>query len=332
MLACALPPPTRRDPQVIRSENNLEKCRKLWETFSPGKDVWDDWNLMFAFHDQDNHQLNFLVHEASDRTPDGLVPLVHDTKRQRFTLMGGSYPDGRILWIRNEDFPEFFESFPAQTVFFDLGQSWVSDLLQLQPQLEANFAEQDLRYYLLPSEFDYDFHNHIQAFASDKRQKFLYDLRHIRKREPVLHWGQQNEAELFIELVNRNFGADSDYADADNANELRRVIDELEKSGRLKTLTIEVDGEKQACSLSLLHGKKMIALYAASNNDINNLGKLLNFEAIQEGCRLQVEEISFMTGMQWKANWKMHSEACCTMRKPQGPWPAAPSAYLLRPL
>ena len=194
-------------------------------------------------------------------------------------------------------------------------------MLQLHPQFEANFSEQELRYYMVPSEFGYDFHNHLETFSSDKKQKFLYDLRNIRKREPTLHWGDDDEADLFIGLVNRNFGDASDYANDDNANELRRVIDELHRSGRLKTLTIEVEGAEQAVSLSLLHGNKMVALYASSNNDYNNLGKLLNVETIQEACRLRVDEISFMTGMKWKADWKMKSEPCLTMRKPPAPWP-----------
>lgn len=271
---------------------------------------------MYAFHDQDKHRLNFLVHESSDGQADGLVPLIFDTTKNRYTLMAGSYPDGRILWLRNEDFPEFFEHFPEQTVLFDLREGWVGKLLQLHPQFEANFSEQDTRYLLVPSEFEFDFYKHVDTFERDKKQKFLYDLRHIRKREPTLCWGNSNEAELFIDLVNRNFGAESDYADDSNANELRRVIAELERSGRLRTLTIEVDGEKQAVALSVHHGNKMIALYAASNNDYNNLGKLLNVETIQEACRLRVDEISFMTGMQWKANWKMKGEFCRTMRKP----------------
>jgi hypothetical protein len=307
---------------VIRTETDIQECRKLWAMLSPGQDAWDDWDLMFAFHDQDRHRLNFLVHQTSDGRPDGLVPLVHDTQQDRFTLMAGSYPDGRILWLQRQDFPEFFEQFPDRTVLFDLRQSWVSGLLELYPQFESNFAEQDLRYYLVPSDFEFDFHKHLDTFSSDKKQKFLYDLRNIRKREPTLRWGGQNEADLFIELVNRNFGAESDYTNEDNANEVRRIINELERSGRLKTLTIEVDGTTQAVSLSLLYGDKMIALYAASNNDYNNLGKLLNVETIQEACRLRLAEISFMTGMQWKANWKMKGEPCVTMRKPPAPWPA----------
>jgi hypothetical protein len=306
---------------VIRTETDIQECRKLWAMLSPGQDAWDDWDLMYAFHDQDRHRLNFLVHQADDGRPDGLVPLVHDTKQDRFTLMAGSYPDGRILWLKYQDFPEFFEQFPERTAFFDLKQSWVSGLLDLYPQFAANFAEQDLRYYLVPSDFEFDFHKHLDTFSSDKKQKFLYDLRNIRKREPTLHWGSENEADLFIELVNRNFGAESDYADENNANEVRRIVEELERSGRLKTLTIEVDGTRQAVSLSLLYGDKMITLYAASNNDYNNLGKLLNVETIQEACRLQLAEISFMTGMQWKANWKMKGEPCVTLRKPPAPWP-----------
>ena len=235
-------------------------------------------------------------------------------------LIAGSYPDGRTLWIRNEHFPEFFDAFPARTVLFDLRDSCVSELLAECPQFDSYFAEQDLRYFLVPAEFDYNFNNHIERFTTEKRQKFNYDLRNIRKREPVLHWGEEDKADLFIDLVNRNFGVESDYANDDDANEVRRVVDELKQSDRLKTLTIEVGGSPQAVSMSLLHGNKMVALYAASNNDFNNLGKLLNFETIQEACRLRVDEISYMTGMQWKANWQMKSEPCRTMRKPPGPW------------
>jgi hypothetical protein len=301
----------------VRTEQDAGECRKLWEQFSPCEDAWDDWDLIFAFHDEDNHHFHFVVHENGEGQPDGLVPLVHDTKLDRYTLMGGSYPDGRILWLRHEDFPDVFEQLPAPTALFELKGSWVNELLQRFPEYAANVADEDMRYYLVPAEFDFDFNRHLDTFSTDKRQKFLYDLRNIRKREPVLHWSNDDEAELFIELVNRNFGAESDYADANNADELRRVIDELARSGRLKTLTIEVEGTKQAVSLSLLHGDKMVALYAASNNDYNNLGKLLNVETINEACRLRVNEISFMTGMQWKANWKMKGEPCVTLRKPR---------------
>lgn len=309
---------------MIRTETDIQKCHKLWNIISPQQHAWDDWDLMFAYHHQDTHRMNFLVHEASDGRPDGLVPLVHDTEQNRYMLMAGSYPDGRTLWLQYQDFPEIFEQFPERTVFFDLKESWVSGLLQLYPQFETNFSEHDLRYLMVPSEFEYDFDKHLDTFEPDKKQKFLYDLRNIGKREPTMRWSFDNEADLFIELVNRNFGAESDYADEDNAKELRRVIDELARSGRLKTQTIVIDGVKQAVSLSLHHGNKMTALYASSNNDYNNLGKLLNVETIKEACRLRVDEISFMTGMQWKANWKMKGEPCRTMRKPIAPWPATP--------
>jgi Acetyltransferase (GNAT) domain len=308
---------------VIRTETDENACKALWNRLSPQQHAWDDWDLMHAFHDQDKHRFNFLVHESDSGEIDGLVPLVHDTHQQRYMLMGGSYPDGRVLWLRNEDFPEFFEHFPERTVFFDLKQSWADEILRLHPRFEVNFAEQDLRYYMAPPAFEFDFDKHLDTFIPEKKQKFLYDLRNIRKREPVLHWSNDDEANLFIDLVNRNFGAESDYADEDNAKELRRVIAELAGSGRLRTLTIEIGGEKQAASLTLHHGKQMTALYAASNNDINNLGKLLNVETINEACRQRVDEISFMTGMQWKANWKMKSEPCCTMRTPPAPWPAS---------
>ncbi len=308
---------------MIQTENDPEACRELWQQFSPQQEAWDDWDLMFAYHNPNKHHFNFLVHVDSDGQPDGLLPLVFDTQKNRHMLMGGSYPDGRTPWIRHEDFAEVFAALPERTVLFDLKHSWVEAQLALQPELALHATEQDTRYLLRPGNFAFDFNNHIDTFTPDKKQKFNYDLRNIRKREPVLRWSEDNEADLFIELVNRNFGDASDYVDSDNAQELRRVIDELAGSGRLKTLVIEVDGVKQAVSLSAVHGNKMIALYAASNNDINNLGKLLNVETIQQACRMQLDEISYMTGMQWKANWKMTGETCTTLRKPPAPWPDA---------
>lgn len=212
---------------MIRTETDIEECRKLWNMFSPSQDAWGDWDLMFAFHDQKNHRLNFLVHQTGDGNPDGLIPLVHDSKLNRYMLMAGSYPDGRILWLKNQDVPDFFAHFRDRTVLFDIRKSWVSSLLH--PQFEASFAEEDLRYYLVPSEFGFDFYQHIETFSSDKKQKFLFDLRNIRKREPKLVWSDEKEADLFIELVNRNFGAESDYANPEDAEEIRRVINELER-------------------------------------------------------------------------------------------------------
>jgi len=312
---------------MIRTETDIQECKKLWDMFSPAEEAWDDWDIIYAFHDNARHQLNFMLHHPADRPdgppdgpPDGMIPLVYDSTDNRYMLMAGSYPDCRILWLQTKDFPEIFEHLPDRTVFFDLKGSWVDSLLQHHPQFEGYFTEQEQRYYLVPSDFEFDFYRHIDTFSPDKRQGFLYDLRKIRKSNPVLHWSDDDESNLFIRLCNRNFDAESDYANEEDAKEVRRVVAELKASGRLKTLTIEITGSKEAVSLSLLHKNKMVALYASSNNDFSNLGKLVNVETIQEACRLRVDEISYMTGMQWKAYWKMKSEPCRTMRKPVAPW------------
>ena len=300
---------------MIRTITDPAECRAAWEKLSPGQRAWDDWDLMYAFHDQDLYIFNFLLKESGG-APVGLVPLVKDTSDGSFELFGGCYPDSRVLWLEYADFPEFFDQLPENTVFFDLNGPWVEELLEQYPQFRPNFSEHDNRYYLVPAEFDYDFNNHIAKFSSEKRKGFLYDLRKIREKGPVLNWSEDDESELFIDLCNRRFGADSDYVKEGGKAELRRVVRELKDSGCLKTLTIEMDGTKQAVSMSALYAGTMIALYAASNYDYKNLGKLLNVETIQEACRLRANEINYMTGMTWKEAWDMKSESVYTMRKP----------------
>jgi hypothetical protein len=168
---------------------------------------------------------------------------------------------------------------------------------------------------LVPAEFGYDFVNHINTFSTGKRKGFLRDLRRLKEKDVKLVWNDADESELFINLSVKNFGSESDHNVEGGKQEVRRVVSELKKLGYLRTLTIVVDGEKQATSLSAHFKDTWVSLYAGSNNDIDNLGKLLNSETIQESCRLKVAEINYMTGMAWKAAWHMKENPCRTMRK-----------------
>lgn len=311
---------------MIRFVEDPTECRALWDTFTPRKRVWDEWDVLRALHHETGHQFRFLVHETDGRA-DGLVPLIHDAGKNRHELFGGSYPDSRELWIDLDHFPEIFEALPEPTVLFDLRGPWVDDLLAKHPAHEPNFLQRDDRYVLHPAEFGYDFENHIQNFSNEKRKGFRYDIRKVREKEPVLHWSNDDETDRFIELSVQRFGAESDYATPDGTAELKRIVSVLESSGWLRTLTISMDGVVEAVSMSAHYKDTLVALYAASNIERKNLGKLLNVETIQEACRLKVEEIDYMTGMAWKAAWDMTAEATRTMRKPaaEPPGPNLPA-------
>lgn len=304
---------------MITFETDVEKCEELWEQFSPHERAWDEWELMYAFHDESSYKFKFMVH-STDGQADGLIPLVEDTSDGSFELFGGCYPDSRVLWIRIEDFPEYFEQLPDQTAFFDLRGSWVDALLAMHPEYTPNFSELDQQYYLVPAEYGYDFVNHINTFSTDKRKGFLRDLRKFREvYNPELVWSDDDEADLFISFSLKNFGPDSDHVTEAGKQEVRRVVRELKELGYLRTLVIKINGEKQAVSLSAHYKNTWVSLYAGSNNDFKNMGKLLNVETIQKASDLRVDEVNYMTGMAWKAAWHMKENPCRTMRKPAKP-------------
>lgn len=302
---------------MIRFVADQEACEALWEQFSPGERAWDNWELMYAFHDQERYRFNFMVHETAG-VADGLIPLVEDTRDGSFELFGGCYADSRVLWIDIDDFQECFDNLPDNTAFFDLRGTWVNAVLEKFPQYEPNFVEKDNQYFLVPAEFGYDFANHMQAtFSKDRRKTFVRDLRKLEEvYKPELTWNDADETEAFIQLNVANFGEESDYAIEEGKQEVRRVVRELQDLGYLRTLAIRIDGVVQGVSLSALYNNNWVALYSSSNNDINNLGKFLTVATIQEGCRLRVDEINYMTGMAWKAAWHMKENPCRTMRKP----------------
>lgn len=305
---------------MIRFITDQAECEALWEQFSPRERAWDDWELMYAFHDEARYRFNFMLHETNGQA-DGLIPLVEDTKDGSYELFGGCYADSRILWINLADFKECYEALPDNTAFFDLRGHWVDEILAQFPEFEPNFVEKDNQYYLVPADFDYDFVNHIYAaFSKDKRKNFIRDVRRLTELQPLeTLWSDADETEAFIGLNVRNFGDESDYAIDEGKEEVRRVVRELKELGYLRTLAIRINGVVQAVSLSALYNNNWVALYSSSNNDINNLGKHLTVETIQEGCRLKVNEINYMTGMAWKKAWHMKESPCRTMRKPAKP-------------
>jgi len=305
---------------MIRFVTDQAECEALWEQFSPRERVWDEWELMYAFHDEARYHLNFMVHDTDD-VIDGLIPLVEDTKDSSYELFGGCYADSRILWINIADFRECFDALPDNTAFFDLRGTWVDSVLAQYPEYAPNFVEKDSQYYLVPADMDFDFSNHmLKTFSKDKRKNIERDLRKmVEARQPVLTWDDADETEAFIALNVKNFGEESDYAIEEGKQEVRRVVRELKDLGYLKSLTIRIAGVIQGVSLSALYNNHWVALYSSSNNDINNLGKYLTIETIQEGCRLKVDEINYMTGMAWKAAWHMNENPCRTMRKPAKP-------------
>lgn len=300
----------------IQEVSGVEECRALWEQFSPKSRAWDNWELMFAFHDVERYTFNFLVLEQEGAAV-GLVPLVRETMENKFEMFGGSYPENRVLWIDIEHFPLVFEALPEKTSLFDLSGKWVAELLARYPQFEANFVEEDHQYFLTPSKFDYDFDNHLTAtFSADRRKGFLKDVQKVRSAATELRWSEDDESELFIDLNVKSFGEESDYNNDAGKAELHRVVKTLQSLGMLRTLTIAIDGVRQAASMSARYGDDWIVLYSSSNNKINNLGKLLTVETIQEACRQRIKEVNYMTGMAWKAAWHMETLSCRSFRKP----------------
>ncbi len=303
----------------LREVSDVEECHSLWSQFSPKLRAWDNWDLMFAFHDTNNCQFKFQVLEQGGVSV-GLVPLVYSALDDRFEMFGGSYPENRILWIELEHFPVVFDALPEKTSLFDLRGKWVADILVRFPQYAANFVEEDKQYFLTPSKFDYDFNNHlVNTFSSDRRKGFLKDVQKVRNVCTEMRWSEDDESEAFIDLNVQSFGEESDYKSDAGKAEVHRVISALQALGMLRTLTIAIDGTIQAVSMSAVNGEDWIVLYSSSNNKINNLGKLLTVETIQEGCRLRVKEINYMTGLAWKAAWHMDTLACRTFRKPARP-------------
>lgn len=300
----------------MRVVSELAECELLWKQFSTNERLWDVWEIIHSLHDVIRYKLHFMVLEKNGAAR-GLIPLVEDTKDGSYELFGGCYPDNRSLWVTPEDFLDFFNALPEKTELFDINGDCVKKILAAHPSLENYFSEKDERYFLLPEEFNRDFTQHIATkFSGDKRKHLLGELRKIREREPIMTTQiSPSDVNTFITLCNKNFGEESDLKTEGGQAEARRLVTCLEQLGYLRGLLVTIDEKQEAVALCGLYNDVLTVIYSSSNNDIKNLGKFLNFETIQEACKLGVKEIDYMMGTVWKPAWHMNHETCYTFKK-----------------
>lgn len=296
-------------------EKDIDKCKELWEEFSPHEMLWDEWEVMLSLHNKKFHEAHFIIITKEEEIR-GIVPLQFNKKDQDYELFGGVLPENRKLWIKTEDFMEVNENLPNFSYLFDMNGTYIETLMKEIPESQKLFTLSDYNYFLTPEEIQYDFSNHLQKWDKKKRKNFLNDLKGLALQEPEVKWSEDNLSEAFIELNQRRFNEESDYKNDHSKEEAKRLTQTLKEKGWLQTQSISIKGKIEAVGISAFQQDTFQIIYAASNPDIKNLGKRLHLENINRANSLRAKKITFMVGQKsWKDQWHFDKEACYSLQK-----------------
>lgn len=266
-----------------------EEAAVLWERFSPHKSLDDEWDFRYTFFKYLSFELYFIVGEV-DEHPQFLLPLQKNTLKG---LMPPYYPGD------NKEFLEFFGGddtddnrimgiSDARVFDFLKTQSLPARLAPLASSSETSDKEGFYEDKYILDFIDYKtYEDFLQnKWSSQSRKKIRQQLRKLYREHSIeILVNNYEDIDLIVKYNIQRFGEASSFR-FEYRKEIFRDLIELYD---VLTLTVVVDGKKEAVSYGIIYKNTYIGMNAGVNSAIPDLSKLLILaqidHAIARGCK-----------------------------------------------
>ncbi|MBI2573025.1 GNAT family N-acetyltransferase [Candidatus Woesearchaeota archaeon] len=292
---------------------NITECEKLWNTFSPHQNLWDEWNYVSALYDEENNQLHFIVikDNADPNHNVGLLPLVYKKEENLYRRFDGEYGEDYTFWLDPITLLKVIESLPADIKLFDINAQAATQALDTAPALSQYLKEDDFHYFIDLEQYNHQIAQYLQTFSKKHRKNLLYDLRKLEEMQYVLSWEPFNphHYKLFTDLNIARFQEESDFTNQRFADLFKKFLSNFDQKKLLHTLVITLNNQVIAIEYAALYKGTYYVLNGGYDPKIENIGKLLIFEHLKRAMNLKANRIDFLAGDSgWKKLWNCQSE------------------------
>jgi len=281
---------------IVKEEN---KCRKLWNKFSPNKILWDLWDFRYCFHDTD-FSFHFIVGFENNEVA-GLIPLVYDKIDEIYCYFGSDFPEQNKFFLKDKKLlSEFLVQCPKGTKIYYIDKN---------ENEYYNFNFKEKRYFLNFKKYDKSIENYLKTFTKKHRKNLRYDLKKLEEKGYKIKVNETGDFEKLAEFNKKKFGEESDYSDESFVGGMKRLVETAQKMEILHMMSIQLNGKTEAVGVGVIYNKVYYVIGSGRNIEIKNLGKLLIFEQIKSALGQNCDEVDFLsTESGWKELWNFDSE------------------------
>ena len=276
-----------------------QRCRQLWEQFSPHENIHDEWEFRHCFARHVLGSFAFFIVEEND-TVVGLIPLWKEEKQ--YGIFGEYFPEQNRIFLNDRHLlAEFLAACPRPV-----------EICHIRPDQNAGGVlplEDDagIRYYLDLTRFP-EFEAFLATFSAKHRKNVRRDLRSIEQLQPKTIMNRIEDFPRFCELHVDKF-PDSDFRETEYQLAFKELITWASQEGKLPMMSIELDGNVEAVGLSIVHNRVWTFLNNAVSKKRDNLGKYLIAQIITHAIQEQCIEFDAMTfDLSWKTLWNLQQE------------------------
>lgn len=281
--------------KIVKEKN---KCKKLWDKFSPKKVLWDLWEFRYCFHE--GFDFHFIAGSEKEKEI-GFIPLVFDKKDEVYTYFGDTFPEQNKFFLKDKDkISLFLKQCPEDTQVYYIDK------------FEKEFYDFDTgekRYFLNFLKFDKDVNNYLKTFTKKHRKNLRYDLKKLKGKNYKIKINEIKDFRKLIKFNLQKFGKESDYSDKNFISGMEKLIETAQKMQILHMISIQFNKKTEAVGLGIIYNKVYYVVGSGRNVEIKNLGKLLIFEQIKSTLEHSCNETDFLsTEAGWKDLWNLDSE------------------------
>ncbi len=279
---------------------DTDQCRRIWEKFWPGKELFDLWQVRSCFHEVFSRPLHFCVVEKSQR-PVGFLALCWDGEKQQYVQFPGETWQGKTWLEQNkiiaqspEVMSELLDSVPGPMHLRYL--EW-NPLLGRLNGLETD----EIGYYFYPALHDFSFENYMQSFSGKFRKKLRADLKKLSDRKVSFRFNDPKDMDHLFRLNRESFGHNSYFSEAKFYNAFENLASFLARMGMMRMTTVIIDGQVAAVDMGALYKNSYTLLAGGTNPEFPGVAKLINLHHLDWSCSQKMGTVDFLCG---DFNWK----------------------------
>lgn len=279
---------------------DLQDAKEVWEKLSPKTRLSDDWNFRYTYYKYFKYSLFFYT-AFDNNEPVATLPLQWNEKKKHLDFFGGGYFSDNKPFALEEYHPII------DTLIKQIDQP---ARLEWMDYSAKNFPESKIedQMYYLPLSGLKDYEDFIERTLTGSSKKQLKKhLRRLLEKNIKVTKGTIEDFEFLVEFNKKRFGLESRFFAPHRLDFFRDVINNFDA----QIITISVDDNVEAVGISIFYNNVYYGLNAGASNEIDNLGKFLYLQKIDQAIKLGATEYNAGSG---SFGWK---EAFHLEKRPQ---------------
>ena len=283
----------------LKTYKNINECRRVWETLSPNRSMFDLWDFRQCFYSRSNNKPFFLAGKEGAEIV-GLVPLYFVKSSNEYNYFGGWFPERNSFFLKDRELlSRLLQECPDNTVVEGISPEEVR---------YHDFLDDEYTYYIDLSKYRNSFEEYFSSFDKKKQKNFKRDIRNIPKYK--VYKNRLRDFNRLIELNIKQFDDESIYNNKSTKESIRKMVALAHKKGILEMVSVEINRKIEAIDVGIVFGRWYHVVTGSSNNQkIPNLGKLMTILNIKNAINKKCRYVDFLASSgYWKNQWNFDKE------------------------